>query len=495
MIVRSLYSRLAIVLLGLFLVVGITFIIVSIYTTEMYQQEVNQKLNRELARLIVAERLMIKDNRIDREALRDIFHMLMVINPSIEVYLLDPAGKIMAFSADPGRVKRRSVDLGPIVQFLEGDSAFPLFGDDPRDTQGTKVFTAAPVPLEGEPEGYLYVILGGETYDSVIQKLQASYIFRLGMWAVITSLVIAVATGLLIFASLTRRLRRLAGAMDAYTDGAAVGTLDLPASKDAPSADEIDRLVETFRHMAARIREQVDSVQQADSLRRELVANVSHDLRTPLSTLQGYMETLLIKDDQLTPEEKRRYIVIAIDHCNRLSNLVADLFELAKLEAKDRQISPEPFHINELIQDVVQKFRLRAEENGIAMRADIGGELPFVVADIGLIERVLENLIENALSYSPEGGSVSIVPALESGQVSVSVTDTGSGIPSEELPRIFERFYQSDRSRKDRPGHSGLGLSIAKQVLELHGRSIDVESAPNKGTTFRFTLPVYHSVS
>jgi two-component system OmpR family sensor kinase len=495
MIVHSLYSKLAVVLLVLFLIVGIIFIIVSTYTTEMYQQEVNQKLNRELARLIVSERLMIKDDRVDQKALGEIFHMLMVINPSIEVYLLDPAGKILAFSADPGKVKRKSVALGPVKQFIEGDSSFPLFGDDPRNPQGKKVFTAAPVPLEGEPEGYLYVILGGETYDSVIQKLQASYIFRLGMWAVITSLVIAGATGLIIFASLTRRLRRLAGAMDAYTDGTAVDALDLPASKDVPSADEIDRLVETFRHMAARIREQVDSVQKADALRRELVANVSHDLRTPLSTLQGYMETLLIKRDQLSPEERKHYIEIAIDHCNRLSHLVADLFELAKLEAKDRQITPEPFNINELIQDVVQKFRLRAEENGVVMRADIGGDLPFVVADIGLIERVLENLIENALNYSPNGGSVIIVPTRKAGEVSISVSDTGPGIPEGELPRIFERFYQPDESRTDRPGHSGLGLAITKQILDLHGATITVESEPDKGATFRFSLPIYHGIS
>lgn len=493
MMFRSLYSKLATVLLGLFILIGITFVLVSVYSTEMYQQEVNQKLNREIAKLIVSEKIIMEKSRINEDALAEIFHMLMVINPSIELYLLDPEGNILAFSAEPGKVKRSRIDMEPVRNFLDGDMLFPLQGDDPRNLKGKKVFTAARIPEKGRLEGYLYVILGGEIYDTVIQKLQGSYIFRLSTWAIVASILVAVITGLVIFGCLTRRLRRLSTAMNSYTSGIPPGQLDLPSINEEHPSDEIDMLVSAFRVMAGRIEEQVESLKKADAVRRELVANVSHDLRTPLATLQGYMETLLMKRDQLTPEEKRTYIEIAIKHCKRLSKLVADLFELVKLESKDTYIDQEPFNVGELIQDVIQKFHLLAKERKINVVTNVKGDMPFVYADIGLIERVLENLLENALRYSPEEGSVSIVLKPSPERITVEVSDTGPGIPEEEIHRIFDRFYQIDKSRKERVAHSGLGLAIAKHIIELHGSTIEVESVLNRGTTFSFSLSVYRA--
>lgn len=493
MIIRSLYTKLSAVLLGLFVLVGITFVLVSLYSTEMYQQEVSQKLNREIARRIVSEKIIMENERINEKALKEIFHMLMVINPSIEIYLLDPAGNILAFSAEPGRVKRKKVALEPIQAFLEGKVVFPLLGDDPRDVDKTKVFTAARIPEEGRLEGYLYVILGGEIYDSIAQKLQTSYISKLSTWAILSSLLVALVTGLIMFACLTKRLRRLAAAMNSYTNGMLPGQLDLPVTTWENPADEIDLLVTTFKKMSARIEEQMESLKRSDTLRRELVANISHDLRTPLATLQGYIETLLIKDSSLSTEERLNYLDIGIRHCKRLSSLVSDLFELAKLDAQDTQVHCEPFSIGELVQDIVQKFRLSAKERKVAILANIGKELPVVSADIALIERVFENLIENALRHTSEGGTVSIVLHADRDILTVIVRDTGRGIPESELPHIFDRFYQIDSSREGRAGHSGLGLAISKRILELHGTTIRVASTLNVGTTFTFSLPVYRT--
>ncbi len=488
---RSLYSKLAGALLGLFVLVGIAFVLVSIYSTGMYQQEVTQKLNSEVGKHIVSEKIIMENNRINQDALEDIFHMLMVINPSIEVYLLDPEGHILAFSADPGKVKREKVSIAPLKLFLEEKAIFPLRGDDPRNLNGKKVFTAARIPEEGRLEGYLYVILGGEIYDSVIQKVKGSYILQLSLWALLASLSVAVTMGLIIFACLTRRLKRLAIAMDSYESGTPSDRLDLPTVMHEEPKDEIDRLASTFKEMARRIEQQVASLKQADSQRRELVADVSHDLRTPMATLQGYIETLLMKDDTLSQEERRNYLDIAIRHCNRLNKLVADFFELAKLEAHDMRIHREPFNMGELVQDVVQKFELRAHEKKITIVTNIGSDLPFVSADIALAERVLENLLENAIRHTPQEGSVSIVLRPTEDNVEIRLSDTGPGIPDDERPRIFDRFYQLDKSRKGRSGHSGLGLAITKQILELHGTTINVESSVNRGTTFSFVLPLH----
>jgi len=490
---RSLYSKLALVLLGLFCVIGIAFIMISVFFMEKYQQEANQKLNRDLANLIVAEKLILQDNRINQGALEEVFHMLMVINPSIEVYLLDPEGNILAFSAEPGKVKRKRVDVGPIKTWLDGSSVLPLLGDDPRNTHGEKVFTAARIAPNGRLEGYLYVILGGEQYDNIFQKIQGSYILRMSIWVISLSLLVAFAAGLLIFAFLTRRLKRLAAVMGAYESGTPADELDLPLVHQKYPTDEVDRLIATFHEMTERINLQMKKLESSDNLRRQLVANVSHDLRTPLSTLRGYIETLLMKDDALSAEERRHYLKIAVSHCERLSDLITGLFELAKLESEDGIVHCEPFGLSELVQDVVQKFRLTADEKHVSIVTNIGKELPFAYADIALIERVLENLLENALRHTPEEGSVSIILSNDDRDITVQVNDTGSGIPADELPRIFDRFYQADKSRKEKSVHVGLGLAITKRILELHGTSISVQSVPGSGTTFTFKLPIDRS--
>ncbi len=488
---RSLYSKLALALLCLFMVIGISFIIFSVVATEKYQQEVNQKLNRKVAELIVAEKIILHDNRINQEALKEIFHMLMVINPSIEVYLLDPGGNIMAFSAEPGKVMRKTVNLEPVKKWITGNPELPIYGDDPRDIKGRKIFTAAPIAPKGSLEGYLYVILGGETYDTVIDKIKGSYILRLSIRVVSISLLLALVAGLLIFAFLTRRLKLLAADMDRYGKDMSGEEAFLSFADKKPADDEIGRLSSTFNSMTERINDQVEKVRKSDILRRELVANVSHDLRTPLATLRGYIETLLMKDNTLTPEERRKYLSIAIDHCERLSKLIEDLFELAKLEAQDSPVYSEAFNISELVQDVIQKFDLVAKEKNINIVAPSGKELPFAFADIALIERVIENLLDNAVQYTPEKGSITIELSLNgSDTITVRISDTGPGIAEKEQHRIFDRFYQSDKSRKDKVGHSGLGLAITKRILELHGSSIDVRSAVNAGTTFSFDLPI-----
>jgi signal transduction histidine kinase len=283
--------------------------------------------------------------------------------------------------------------------------------------------------------------------------------------------------------------------MDAYKASASLEQINLPVVKKSRLSDEIDTLVLTFREMAQQIDKQVESLKKGDSLRRELIANISHDLRTPLATLQGYMETLLMKNSSLTSEERKTYLETAISHCNRLNKLVSGLFELAKLEAKDLQIHSEPFSMNELVQDVTQKFHLTAYEKNINIITNIEKEFPFVIADIALIERVLENLLDNALRHTPDNGSVSVMLEIEGASLIVRVSDTGYGIPAEDLPRIFDRFYQLDKSRKDKAGHSGLGLAITKRIMELHGSKLNVTSKPNEGTSFTFSLPVYVPLS
>lgn len=489
--VKSLYTKLAIALFVLFFLLGISIFILTQFTSDMYQQEVVQKLNKDLARQIVAQKNLMEDDRVSEKDLKDVFEMLMVVNPNIEIYLLDPAGKILAFSAPPGKVKRDRVDLKPIQKWFEDDIVYPLTGDDPRNPRRKKVFSVARIPEQGRVQAYLYIILGGEIFDSIAQKLKGSYIMQVSVLWIAASLLFALISGLLLFAYLTRRLKRLSIAVDSLDLTQTTARLQSFFSKNRQPGDEIDRLAFAFKQLVDRIQIQMENLKQADTLRRELIANVSHDLRTPLATLQGYIETLFLKNKSLTLEDRQHHIEIAIQHCARLSKLVEELFELAKLDSQETKVHYEPFNINELAYDVVQKFDLSAEERHIHIQIDHNQGLPFVNADIAMIERVIENLLDNAVRHTDEGGSIRLTFSQQNGDIAVCISDTGCGISEEDLPHIFDRFYQRDRTQETKAGHSGLGLAITKRILELHNKSITVKSAAGSGTTFTFFLPVH----
>ena len=488
--IKNLYKRLAAVLLGLFLLIGLLYIVLTVYTTRLYFQEVNQKLNRILAQHLVSENILLKNGRVDNKALQNIFHLLMVVNPVIEVYLLDAKGTILSYSAPPGKVKRRSVSLAPVQRLLSGTSALPVLGDDPRDLHQEKIFSAAPIYRDGLLEGYLYIILGGEAFETEAEMLQGSYILRLSIWAVAGGLLFALLTALLLFNRMTRPLRQLAVYMENFRKGDFAEPPNLPTGlRDLPD-DEIARISAIFMQMADRIADQIKGLREADGLRREFIANIAHDLRTPLTSLQGYLETLLMKLGRFTDDEQRNYLTTAVKQSERLGQLVEALFELAKLDSPDVQVRPESFSLDELIQDILQKFRLAADQKFVSLHMDIANNVQHVLADIGLVERIFENLLDNALRYTPAGGSIHIHAEPAQDRVSVRVSDTGAGIAQDDIPHLFDRYYRRDRSRKDPNAGSGLGLIITKRILELHGSDLTVTSVVPGGTTFTFSLPL-----
>ncbi len=490
---RSLYGKIVTILLGLFLLLGLLYVLLSTFTTRLFIQEGAQRLNRNLAKHLVSRNAYIENGKTNDEALKTSFDMLMDINRNIEVYLLDPQGTVLAYSAPPEKVRRKTVTLEPVTRFLHEDETLPILGDDPRDPARQKVFSAAPITSNGSLEGYLYIILGSEKSDTVSQMLQGSYILRLSSWVALAGLVFVFAAGLLLFNLLTRRIRRLAVEMGNFQAGDFQEPALLPPSHREERGDEIDRLRQVFGEMSGRMIGQMHKIREADHLRRELVSSVSHDLRTPLASLRGYLETLLLKREKLSPEEHEKYLTTALRHSERLGELVSELFDLAKLESVDMQVKWEPFHLGELVQDVAQEFRLAGEQKRIRIETEFPENLPFVSADIGLIERAVENLIDNAIRYTPEGGTVTVALSAEPSQVAVRVQDTGIGIPEEDLPHIFDRFYRTKGHPCDESDGSGLGLAITRRIIELHGSQIQVASEPNVGTTFTFHLPLARS--
>ena len=488
--IRTLYGKLAVALVAVVLAIAAMYAVLTLFAARHHLQVTEQRLNRDLARDLVAARNLVEEGRINESALRQMFHDFMVINPGIEIYLLDLEGRILSFSADPGVVKRRHVSLGPVRAFLAGDDSYPLLGDDPRSHDGRKAFSVTPVPTAADPEGYLYVVLLGEHVDSVAALLQTSLIARYSGFALFVSVIAGSLAGLVILRAMTRRLRRLTSHIDRFRAGGFRTFVPFAPPGGAGDGDEIAQLGHAYDEMAARIGEQLEALEKTDALRREMVAHVSHDLRTPLATLHGYIETLKLKDAELDPAERTHYLDVALDQSERLRRLVGDLFELAKLDAHEQVPDCEPVSLPELVSDIAQKFQLEARHRGSSI--DIAAEdgLPMVGADIALVERVLENLIDNALSHSPQGGTIRIPIAAAPGSVRVTVSDSGPGIAPEHLPRVFDRFYQAGNAHRGN-AHAGLGLAIAKRIVELHGARLEVESTLGRGTAFSFQLPAH----
>ncbi len=482
---RTLYARLAAVLVVIFVTIGVSYGVITSATVERYLQELSQHFNRDLARRIVADRNLVEEGRLNEQALRSTFSAYMDINPSIEIYLLDLDGRILSFSADPGRVKRQHIELAPIRAFLAGEG-FPLLGDDPRSHDRKKAFSVTVVPSEEAPAGYLYVVLQGEQYESAEQLIQESYVLRLSAWAIAGSLGFGLLVGLLLFHLLTRRLQRLYGVMDQFQESGF--TSHRPYMREEKAArDEIDRLGLTFDRMAARMIAQFDELKDQDQMRRELAAQVSHDLRTPLAALHGYLETLRMKGARLDRQRAQDYLDIALRQSNNLKLMVEELFELTHLEARDTQPKLEPCSLAELLQDVIQKFQLRAAAAGIRLRMAPPASTPLAVADIALTERALDNLINNALAHTPDGGAIDLAMSADDVNVTISVADTGSGIPSVDLPHLFEPFYRGKQHASDRH-HAGLGLAITKRIVDLQGGRLWAVNRETGGARFCFTL-------
>jgi len=473
----ALHTRLAIAFGALVSVVVGVVLLLWMWGSDGYERDLRQRLNHDVARHLAEHAVPLTPGGVDEKELSGMLMHVMSVNPALEVYLLDDAGKILAYDAPPGHVKLERVSLEPVRELLEGSDRTVL-GDDPRAPGTKQPISVWPLAQGAKRLGYVYVVVGGEEWRATAAPLRGVRRRTVIVVAALGLVALGIAASVLLARRLTRPLRLLSEAIGV---GEPVPAALLEAN------DELGLLACSYRRMSKRIREQLAQLERTDRDRREFVASVSHDLRTPLASLEGYLE-LLEDRESLNDDERRDYTAVARRRARHLSRLVDQLFELAKLEAGDVHPSTEPFNLGELTQDVLQGMRPRAARHGVRMVCRMPRELPEVEGDLGLLERALSNLVENALKYSGRGGTVVVRLERTADGVRWSVHDDGPGIPGEELPHIFERRFRG-RGERVAPG-AGLGLAICHRVLELHGSEIEVESSEGDGCIFRFQLRV-----
>jgi signal transduction histidine kinase len=365
-------------------------------------------------------------------------------NWSIDYIVAAPDGTIVAAS-DDGRVGRS-------LHYGEKAASFPIVAGD-EETVGRLLLSPY-----GPFQGNFHFIVGF--------ALQRFLIFGLGIGAV------ALVTGLGLSRVISRPVVRLTEATRAVTKG------DLSVRVAGQYPGELGELAASFNQMT-------EELARADKLRRNLTADVAHELRTPLSVIRGKIEGVLDGVYPATPE----HLEPILEETKLLAHLVEDLRLLALAEAGQLSLERQPTNVGDLLRDAQVNFDPQADDRGVTLALDVPVELPQVTADRRRISQVVGNLLTNALRHTPQGGCVTLSAAAMGQAVEVVVADTGAGIPTEDLSYIFERFWRGEKSRSRAGGGSGLGLAIAKQLVEMHGGSIAVESAPGAGSIFRFTLP------
>ena len=233
----------------------------------------------------------------------------------------------------------------------------------------------------------------------------------------------------------------------------------------------------------------VGRLKRLEDVRREFVANVSHELRTPLAVFQGYLETLSDTPDMARKQQAEVFFILT-RHSKRLNALVEDLLILARLESGPQELEVETIDVAAFFGEIARDWRLSAGKKGVALKLDVARDLPPLLADSHRLGQVFSNLFDNALKYTPEGGTITLGAATAGAMMELWVKDTGQGILSSHLPHIFERFYRADKARSREVGGTGLGLSIVKHIAKVHGGSVEAESAFGKGTTIRLRLPL-----
>ncbi len=286
------------------------------------------------------------------------------------------------------------------------------------------------------------------------------------------AVLVALLVGLALARTLTHPLQRLTEATHRMTGG------DLEQVVEVKSADELGELAAAFNQMSR-------AVARANTARRQMTADVAHELRTPLTVIAGYIEAM--RDGVLAPTPDRLSVIH--EEMEHLQHLVGDLRTLSQVDAGELKLNQQPLDPRELLQQTSAAFAHQAQQKGVRLEMLVNPDLPAVRADETRLAQVLDNLLSNALRYTPSGGRIELGAAAQAGRVTFTVQDTGPGIAPDALPLIFDRVYRADTSRSEESGESGLGLAIAKALVEAHGGTLTVASTLGQGPTFRIELP------
>ena len=363
-------------------------------------------------------------------------------------------------------------------------TAMSAFGERPLAfTDAVRPITTAPLLVDHQFAG-LVLVLALESRPTGIRRELGRL---LSLPSTLVLMVATVVVALVVFNPARRRLAALEQAAQRLGEG------DLTARASQAGGDEIARVAQAFNRMASELETRDAALRTSDALRRQMMADVSHELKTPLTAMRGYIETLRMPEVALDAERRDRYFETIDRETRRLERIVKDLLDLARYEHGGVVLQRRLFDIERLFENVAGRHEREAQTKAVAIRIHVDPLADQVVADPDRIEQAVENLVGNALRHTPSGGTITLSATQADGMATLSVSDSGGGIAPEHLPHVFERFYKVDASRAAESTGSGLGLSITKAIIERHGGTIRVTCEPGR-TTFTVLLPQLSAV-
>ncbi|RMG21878.1 MAG: HAMP domain-containing protein, partial [Methanobacteriota archaeon] len=373
----------------------------TFHSCKSFMNEMEQRLNFPLAHKLALS-LQPHLNPPHKAEIAKIVQEFLKHSPGIDIYLLDQNYRVVAsLTREEHQFVTTQISAAPIEKSLQPNPMLPIVAEDPLSTRKC-IFSISPIHFNGHESGFLYIILNEHSNTSSLQMLSESYIVQSAIKTLGLTFLLSIGVGLFSFALITRRLKKITRAVQDFENG------NLPEPIKISTQDEVGQLARAFNQMAGTIVDHLKEIQRQEKLKNELVANISHDIRSPLTILQGYVETMMLKESLLTPEVRRKYLEKIFNNTQELNKLVDELFELSRLENQDIHPQPEAFSLQELIHDILLDYLPIAERRKIQLDLQSPPTLPFVVGDLKMIQRAITHLLDNALAFTPQGGKVTI---------------------------------------------------------------------------------------
>jgi signal transduction histidine kinase len=474
----GIFRRIGLLIFIIITVLSILFVIVTYTATTEYYQASTQLLNKDVAGHIAKFSSPFEGDSVNRRKADSVFYQAMIISPNVEVYFLDNRGKVISYHSADSLIKLRQVPLDHIREYLS-DPNQVIRSVDPKDPETPKIFSASRVVHEGRQIGYIYVILVSKEYRNV-----AELVFRSRIGGLAVKILILITLTTLIFSLLyTSRLQRRFNGVIRVLDKFSSGNLD--TRFDSKQKDEFSPISEAFNKMADMLSKTFRQLKMLESERKNFLANISHDLRTPLAVARGYTETLLIerKDDFSTQEAYLDLVHIKIQ---QVEKLVLQLFELSKMESVHFTPIKQPFIFSEVLQEILNGGFLQAKNKRISIHCVHCENTAMIQADISMLERLVQNLLENALKYTPEKGSITVTLSSEKDFLIMRMENTGENLTSS----LLTWLNGAEDELNIRPAHTGLGLAIVKRIIQLHQFYFHV-GITEKTNHFTVSMPIF----
>jgi len=482
----NIFRRISILVFALITIMGVLFMVLTYFATTHYHLASTQLLNKDVAAHIAKFASPYDKNGINKSRADSVFKNAMIISPSAEVYFLDAAGNVLDFYGSKKDIVLNKVSLNNINKYLAFNGEKYIKAQDPRDPSNNKIFSAAEVKNNGEIIGYIYVILGSNEYRNVTGMLFNSHISNLAIKAFFFIILLSIALSFIYIQRLKNRYNTMVGVLEKFEQG------DYNARFKIKTNDEYAPVSQAFNKMADLLTYNIDQLKKTDKEIKEFTTNISHDLRTNLSIAKGYAETFLIKKEEgvLSPQELDSYVKMTLKKIVQLEHMVMHLFEISQMESVEFKANKEPFVLSEIVQETVNTFQLLASEKGVKLKCTQCQYHVWINADIRLMERVLQNLVQNAIRSTPANGEIGVALEVENNLLIFKIVNDGPSLPDDLLQWINSNQTNYGQ-RIDKPG-TGLGLAIAKKILSLHNSSLVATSPVNNGNQFSFSMEIYN---